>query len=121
MPPTFSVSPSSAEIGQTVTVQAENSDCDPRYGENARIQVLVTDANGERIVDTVAPMDDAGGFTFTFDVPAQTALGKAAVEAYPHNVDWCDDTGKNNRASEAEVPLIRASCAERIELLTITG
>lgn len=121
MPLAYSVSPSSAKIGEMVMVQAQDSDCDPRYGENAQIQVTVTDANDKKVIDTTAPMNDAGGFTYSFKVPEQATLGVAAVEAYPHNVDWCDDTGKNNRVSDAEVPLVRASCAARIEPLTITS
>lgn len=120
MPPAYSVSPSIAERGETVTVQAQDADCDPRYGENARIKVTVTDPLGQEIINTTAPMNDAGGFSYTFEVPADAAQGEAAVEAYPHNVDWCDDTGKNNRVSDGNVQFLRASCAERIELLTIT-
>lgn len=59
------------------------------------------------------------GFTYSFNIPAQATPGEVAVEAYPHNIDWCDDTGKNNRVSDAEIPLVRASCAARIEPLTI--
>lgn len=103
-----------------MTVQAQDADCDPRYGENARIKVTVTDPLGQEIINTTAPMNDAGGFSYTFEVPADAAQGEAAVEAYPHNVDWCDDTGKNNRVSDGNVQFLRASCAERIELLTIT-
>ncbi|MET3919837.1 hypothetical protein [Arthrobacter sp. UYEF20] len=56
-------------------------------------------------------MNDAGGFTYTFEVPARTAAGDATVTATPYNIDWCDDTGKNNRADGAAVTLRRASCA----------
>ena len=121
MPPTHSVSPSTVEIGETVTVHAQDVECDPRYGGSAEIQVIVTDSLGRKIIDTTAPMNDAGGFSYSFEVPEEAATGKAAVEAYPHNVDWCDDTGRNNRVSEADVSLQRVSCAARIEPLTITG
>ncbi|MBT2248827.1 hypothetical protein JHV56_08980 [Arthrobacter sp. BHU FT2] len=103
-----------------MTVEAQDSECDPRYGEHAEIDVNVTDAGGKRIISTTAPMNDAGGFTYSFRVPSSATPGKAAVEAYPHDVDWCDDTGKNNRVSAAEKLLIRASCAARIEPLLIT-
>lgn len=43
MPPDYSVSPSTVQVGDTVLVQAQDSDCDPRYGKNAKIQVTVTD------------------------------------------------------------------------------
>ncbi|MDF9276824.1 hypothetical protein P4U43_03360 [Arthrobacter sp. EH-1B-1] len=115
------MSPSTVEIGETVTVHAQDAECDPRYGGSAEIQVIVTDSLGRKIIDTTAPMNDAGGFSYSFEVPEEAATGKAAVEAYPHNVDWCDDTGRNNRVSEADVPLQRVSCAARIEPLTITG
>lgn len=121
MPPSYSVNPSSVKIGETVTVQAQDSDCDPRYGADARVHVTVTDANGKKILSTTAPMNDAGSFTYSFEIPVQATPGKAAVEAYPHNIDWCDDTGKNNRVSAAEVSVVRASCAARIEPFTITS
>lgn len=103
-----------------MTVAAEDSDCDPRYGENARISVTVTDALGKRVISTTAPMNDAGGFSYSFQVPTDASPGEAAIEAYPHNLDWCDDTGKNNRVSDAEQSFVRASCAARIEPLVIT-
>lgn len=120
MPPPYSVSPSSAAVGETVIIEAQDSDCDPRYGENAEVNVTLTDAGGKKIISTTAPMTDAGGFKYSFQLPTNTAHGEAAVEAYPHDVDWCDDTGKNNRVSEAEKPFIRASCAARIEPLLVT-
>jgi hypothetical protein len=119
MPPAFSVNPPSAKAGDKVTVQAPDADCDPRYGENALVRVTVTDAAGTKVINTTAPMNDAGGFTYSFDVPAHAAVGDAAVEATPYAIDWCDDTGRNNRAAGAAAALERASCAARIEPLSI--
>jgi hypothetical protein len=119
-PPAFSVKPSAAKAGERVTVTAPDADCNPRYGDNARIQVIVNDATNVKVIDATAPMDDAGGFTYTFEVPAQTTLGEAAVTAIPFNIDWCDDTGKNNRADGAAVNLQRASCVMPMKPPTIT-
>jgi hypothetical protein len=119
-PPPYSVKPSSAKAGEKVTVTAPDADCNPRYGQNARIQVTVTDATGVKVIDTTAPMNDAGGFGYTFDVPVQTAAGKAAVTAMPYNIDWCDDTGRNNRVDGAAVFLQQTSCAMPIKPLNIT-
>ncbi|UUL75172.1 hypothetical protein NG819_12550 [Pseudarthrobacter sp. Fe7] len=47
------------------------------------------------------------------------APGKAAVEAYPYGMDWCDDTGRNNRVAHPS-GLTRTSWAARTEALTIT-
>ncbi|WP_427006993.1 hypothetical protein [Pseudarthrobacter sp. H2] len=99
---------------------APDAGCNPRYGENARIQVIVTDATGAEVVNTTAPMNDAGGFTYTFEVPARTAAGDAAVTAMPYNIDWCDDTGRNNRTDGAAVTLRGASCAPPTKPLGIT-
>lgn len=120
-PPAYSVKPSKVKAGEKVTVTAPDADCNPRYGRNARIQVMVTDAAGVKVIDTTAPMNDAGGFSYTFNVPAQTAAGEAAVTAMPFNVDWCDDTGRNNRADGAAVFLQRASCALPIKPLHIAA
>ncbi|MBJ2122632.1 hypothetical protein I6N91_16770 [Arthrobacter sp. MSA 4-2] len=51
-------------------------------------------------------------------VPAQAAAGEAAVIAMPHNIDWCDDAGRNNRA-QGTAGMERASCTEPRKPLTI--
>jgi hypothetical protein len=30
----------------------------------------------------------AAGFTYTFEVPSQTAVGDTAVTAIPYDIDW---------------------------------
>ncbi len=119
LPPAYSISPTSAKPGEVVTVSASAANCDPRYGADARIQVIVTDESGAETINTTAPMTDAGEFTYTFTVPAGMALGTAEVTAMPHNIDWCDDAGKNNRAG-GTLKLELASCAQPVETLTIT-
>ena len=121
-PPAFSVAPSSAKPGDTVTVMAPDADCNPRYGQNARIQVTMTDAAGVDVMTATAPMNDAGGFTYRFEVPAGTAAGESAITAMPFNIDWCDDTGRNNRAAGAGAAdaLERVSCVIPQKPLTIT-
>jgi hypothetical protein len=47
------------------------------------------------------------------------AAGEAGVTAYPYALDWCDDTGVNNRAASGPETLIRVSCAERLVPLVI--
>ncbi|WP_254785614.1 hypothetical protein [Arthrobacter sp. ok362] len=120
-PPAYSLTPTEAKPGQSVTVAAPDADCNPRYGKNARIQVSVTDATGAEVVTTTSAMNDAGGFTYTFVVPARTAVGDAAVTAVPYNIDWCDDTGRNNRVAGArDVPFVQVSCAMPAKPLAIT-
>ena len=120
-PPAYSLTPTTAAPGQSVTVAVPDADCNPRYGKNARIQVSVTDATGVEVVNTTAAMNDAGGFTYTFVVPARTAVGDAVVTAMPYNVDWCDDAGRNNRVAGAgEVGFALVSCAAPMKPLTVT-
>lgn len=121
-PPVFSVSPSSAKPGDTVTVKAPDADCNPRYGANARIQVTMTDAAGRDVLTATAPMNDAGGFSYSFEVPTGTAAGESALTAMPFNIDWCDDTGRNNRAAGAGAAggFERMSCVIPQEPLAIT-
>lgn len=119
LPPTYSVSPAAARPGETVTVRAGDAACNPRYGQNALVQITVSDAGGQKVLTTTAPMNDAGGFTYQFDVPPQTIPGQANVEAYPYGVDWCDDTGRNNRVAHPS-GIARTSCAARTVPLTIS-
>jgi hypothetical protein len=104
-----------------VEVSAPDADCNPRYGADAQIEVIVTDASGAEVLHETAPMNDGGGFTYSFTVPSETASGEASVMAMPYNVDWCDDTGRNNSvAGAAGVGLERASCAIPLRPLLIT-
>ncbi|WP_346924701.1 hypothetical protein [uncultured Arthrobacter sp.] len=100
---------------------APDAACDPRYGGNARIQVTMTDAAGVEVLTATAPMNDAGSFSYGFDVPAGTAAGVSVITAMPFNIDWCDDTGRNNRVAGAGAALTleRVSCVIPTKPLTI--
>lgn len=119
MPPAYTVTPSEAEPGGQVTVSAPDASCGARYGHNAQVQVTLRDANGTEVLKELAPMTDDGGFSFVFTVPPATVPGKAAVVAYPYNLDWCDDTGVNNRAGAGPRTLALVSCAEPLVPLVI--
>ncbi len=119
LPPDFSVTPSPTRVGEEVTVKAQDARCDPRYGKNARILITIKDSSGRKVLDALAPMDDAGGFTYTFRVPLETAPGEAAVVAFPFDIDWCDDTGKNRRAGQAVSASQHASCTPPTQTITI--
>lgn len=118
MPPAYTVTPSEAKPGDAVTVSAPDTTCGARYGEGAQIQVTLRDAMGTTVLEELAPMTDDGGFTFVFTVPPATGPGKAAVVAYPYNLDWCDDTGVNNRAAGPRT-LVLVSCAEPMVPLVV--
>lgn len=120
MPPAFSVSPGTAGPGETVVVSADNATCNPRYGADALAQITVTDQSGRLIVDTTTDMSDAGRFSYSFDVPAQVPPGPAQVTAMPYDIDWCDDTGTNNRVAGNGKTIERVSCAEPVKPLIIT-
>ena len=62
-------------------------------------------------------MNDAGGFSATVEVPASAVPGAGMVSAYPYNLDWCDDTGRNNRVGAMEIQ--RISCVMPSEPLQI--
>ena len=119
MPPEYSVSPSAAKPGEKVTVSAPDTTCNARYGPAARVQVTVTDAAGVSVLEELAPMTDDGAFTFVFTVPQSAAAGEGGVSAVPYGVDWCDDTGVNNRAAPGGLSLDRVSCALPLVPLTV--
>lgn len=121
-PPQYSLSQDTVSPGGSVTVSADDATCDPRYGDNAQIQVEVVDSFGAKIVETLAPMNDAGGFRAVITLPAAAVPGQVSVAAYPYNLDWCDDTGKNNRVGRgAPSGFERASCVLPSMPLTITS
>lgn len=122
MPPAYTVTPSEVKPGDQVTVSAPDTTCGARYGRDAQVQVTVRDAARAVVLEELAPMTDDGGFTFVFTVPPATAPGEAAVMAYPYNLDWCDDTGVNNRAGSGPQTLVLVSCAERsVPLVILDG
>lgn len=130
MPPPFTVSADAAAPGSHVTVSAKDADCNPAYGDGAQVQLEIMDGSGAKVVDTLAPMNDAGGFSAVVTIPASAVPGLGAVVAYPYDLDWCDDTGQNNRlkgsgdtgngsAGTGAGDLQRASCEIPMEALTI--
>ncbi len=64
-------------------------------------------------------MNDDGSFEFAFALPDDIASGTATITAVPANVDWCDDTGTNNRL-KSEEDIDRTSCVLPIKLLQVT-
>ncbi|MHA7271611.1 hypothetical protein [Arthrobacter sp. HLT1-20] len=64
---------------------------------------------GTKIVELLAPMNDAGGFSMSVNLPVDAVPGEGMVAAYPYDLDWCDDTGRNNRVGAQEIT--RVSCA----------
>ncbi len=73
------------------------------------------------MLNATAPMTNDGGFAYTFQIPGRTAAGKGAVTAVPYNINWCDDTGKNDRVTgSVEAALERESCVLPVQTLTIT-
>lgn len=121
MPPEFSITPSEAKPGDQVTVSAPDTTCDARYGQDAQVSVDLLDQYGTPVLKQLAPMTDDGGFSFVFTVPSGMAPGKAGVTAYPYNLDWCDDTGVNNRAASGTQSLVLVACAQLVVPLEISG
>lgn len=126
MPPPFSLSTDTARPGEAITVSADDATCNPRYGDDARIQLEIMDASGSKVVDTTAPMNDAGGFSTVVVLPETAVPGQGSVSAYPYNLDWCDDTGKNNRVHGAarvghggSSEILRVSCVMPTRPLTV--
>ncbi|WP_155849469.1 hypothetical protein [Arthrobacter sp. H20] len=84
---TTRVPPSITKLNEMAAVMAIDATCNPRYAENARVHMTVTDACGEQIINFTERMINAGGFTYSFDVPTDAAPGEAASEEVPSGVD----------------------------------
>lgn len=120
LPPPFSITPATAKAGGSITVTADDAGCNPRYGDNAQIQLEVYDGSGAKVLETLAPMNDGGGFSARVDLPAAAVPGQGMVAAYAYNLDWCDDTGRNNRVGALGAQEIkRVSCVLPSEPLQI--
>lgn len=103
-PPPFVLGAATAKTGGTITVKAGPATCQSRYGATARIQLALADASGQEVLSSRAPMSDQGAFSAELRIPASMASGAASVTAVPYNLDWCDDTGRNNRLGAAAGP-----------------
>ena len=124
-PPAYVLEPSSVKAGSTLKVSAPDATCDPRYGERAQIQLEVLDSRNQVLFAELAPMGDAGSFDHVLRIPADTKPGSYGVSATPHDLDWCDDTGRNNRVGSTGLPqsgtvIVRASCAMPLVSFTVT-
>ncbi len=118
----MSLSTDTASPGDPVTISADDATCNPQYGEGAQVKVEVFDSVGNLVLDRKVPMNDAGGFTYRFEVPDSAVPGTWLVSAVPHDLDWCDDTGKNNRVGlDLRSETIQwVSCALRALELVVT-
>ncbi|MGL3805324.1 hypothetical protein ACSYDW_04440 [Paeniglutamicibacter sp. R2-26] len=115
-PPAYVVDPARLQAGEPLTVSAPDATCDPRYGERARIRIELLDARNEVLLTELAPMGDAGAFEHTLLIPAGTKPGSYGISATPHDLDWCDDTGRNNRVGDPGPgrrgpAVVRVACA----------
>ncbi|MFJ6415822.1 hypothetical protein [Paeniglutamicibacter sp. NPDC091659] len=116
MPPEYVLDSTSLKAGESLTVSAPDATCDPRYGERAQIQIDLLDEQNEALLTELAPMGDAGSFEHTLRIPATTKPGSYSISATPYGVDWCDDTGRNNRIEnlgfgQSGMAVIRVACA----------
>ncbi|NJC24261.1 hypothetical protein BJ994_003337 [Arthrobacter pigmenti] len=120
LPPPFSLSSSTVQAGEEVTVRASDADCDPRYGAGAQIEVHLINPGHDVVASGIGPMGDAGAFEHVLTVPLDVTPGKYVIAAMPYRLDWCDDTGRNNRVPLEGAALERASCVRPEEPLTVT-
>jgi hypothetical protein len=121
-PPKYSVHPETARPGKQITVSAPDATCNPSYGYDAKVEVSLTDAAGTEVLRKTGPMNNDGGFTFVLKVPSGLKPGQAGVTAVPYGLDWCDDTGRNNRLSRQGTGdgIARTSCVMPVVPLTIS-
>ena len=116
MPPEYAVGPSSLRAGAELKISAPDASCDPRYGERAQIQIELLNDRNEVLLTELVPMGDAGSFEYALRIPAGTKPGDYSISATPYGVDWCDDTGRNNRIEnpgfgQSGLAVIRVACA----------
>ena len=94
-PPPFHLSAPTAHPGDTVTVEAPDAECHPRYGANAQAEVQLMDRTSASVVRLLVPMTDDGGFRTTLNVPGNLPPGDYTVTATPYGIDTCFDTPRH--------------------------
>ncbi len=116
MPPAYTLDSPVVAPGGTLGISAPDATCNPGYGEDAKICIELVDDFQHVVTTELAPMSDAGSFTHGLRIPIGTKPGAYAITAMPDGVEWCDDTGRNNRLDGAAIGVngmstARASCA----------
>lgn len=124
-PPAYTLGSATVAPGGELIISAPDATCDPRYGQDAQIQIELLDSANQVIDTKLAPMADAGSFDYAMKLPASLKPGTYGISATPHNLDWCDDTGKNNRTENpgfgtTGLVMVRASCVTPLEQLSVT-
>ena len=107
-----------------------------RFGSGSHVQSAPwrgsksTDRSGRRpqevLLSELAPMSDEGSFSHVLDIPATLKPGSYGSSAAPDSVDWCDDTGHNNRVEnpgfrDSGLSAVRAACATPHVAVRVTG
>lgn len=126
MPPAYALDPAVVAPGGTLRVSAPDAACDPRYGQDAKVRIDLVNGRHEVLLSELAPMSDAGAFTHVLDIPATLKPGTYGISAAPDGVDWCDDTGHNNRLENPGIGdsgfgVARAACAVPQVGFRVTG
>ncbi|WP_411732585.1 hypothetical protein [Paeniglutamicibacter sp.] len=116
MPPNYTLDSLVIAPGGTLRISAPDATCDPRYGEDAKVRIDLVNGHQDVLLTELAPMSDAGAFTHTMEIPASLTPGTYGISAAPDRVDWCDDTGHNNRVEnpgfgDSGLLVVRAACA----------
>jgi|GEM_PF-2300646 len=91
-PAPFHLSSTTVHPGDTLTVEAPDTECHPHYGQNAQVEVQLLGAGAASRVRMLAPMNDDGGFSAVLNVPASAAPGEYTVSAAPQGIDTCFDS-----------------------------
>lgn len=126
MPPAYALDAAVVAPGGTLRVSAPEATCDPRYGQDAKVRVDLVNGRREILLSELAPMSDAGAFTHVLKIPATLKPGAYGISAAPDGMDWCDDTGRNNRLENpgfggTGLGVVPAACAVPHVGFEVTG
>lgn len=124
-PPAYTLGSDSVAQGGTLRVSAPEATCNPSYGDKAQIEIQLLDSQHKVLETQLAPMRDTGSFDYQLALPSTLRAGTYSISAFPHDLDWCDDTGVNNRLKNSSsqnsgVVIVRASCVIPIKEFTVT-
>ena len=116
MPPAYTLDSPAVAPGETLRISAPAATCNPGYGKEAQVRIEVVNDRQQVVLTELAPMSDAGAFTHDLRIPGGTEPGAYGITALPDELDWCDDTGRNNRLGGTGIGIegfaaARASCA----------
>jgi hypothetical protein len=81
MPPAYTLDSPVSAPGGTLGISAPGATCNPGYGKDAVVRIELVENRQQDVLTELAPMSDAGAFTYDLRLPGGTKPGAYGITA----------------------------------------